>query len=89
MNISDSITWILWKYYALKKALKIGQFNMGANDERRYVNSIRQDRGSRFDNHEGLSYLVNGEIAFAAIEFIFGLHNITSERSERVCYGQK
>ena len=51
MNISDSITWILWKYYALKKALKIGQFNMGANDERRDVNSIRQDRGSRFDNH--------------------------------------
>jgi hypothetical protein len=24
---------------------------MGANDERRDVNSIRQDRGSRFDNH--------------------------------------
>jgi hypothetical protein len=33
---------------------------------------------------EGLSYLVYGDIAFEAIEFIFGL--TTSERSERVCY---
>jgi hypothetical protein len=37
----------LYKYYALKRAIKIGQFNMGANGVRRNVNSNRQDRGSR------------------------------------------
>jgi hypothetical protein len=37
----------LWKHYAPKRALKIDQFNMGANGERRNVNSNRQDRGSR------------------------------------------
>jgi hypothetical protein len=35
-------------------------------------------------NAEGLSYLVYSEIAFAVISFIFGLHNITSERNGNI-----
>jgi hypothetical protein len=41
INISDSIKLWLFEYYALNQALKIDEFNMGANGERCHLKPNR------------------------------------------------